>query len=253
VEYLIMKRRAFTLIELLVVISIIALLVAMLMPSLAKAKELARSALCLGRLRSIGVATHMYASGNRQLLPRSQMSASYSGTQPWEKSLMPWVGGNLSDVLDSNHNTAYLNSYINELYRCPSDPRPLATPDSTQASYKLSFGENGYFELNFNDPLVDDWPGKPATWHTVDQVPTPGTTVFYGELAITAVMNDHFMPYYWFSDQNANKEIDGLRHGDHANYVFVDGHAELKTMVQVWKWAPAVGDRIDQFNPSLAR
>ena len=54
------SQRAFTLIELLVVIAIIALLVAILMPSLARAKELARRSVCAGNLRNIFVSLHLF-------------------------------------------------------------------------------------------------------------------------------------------------------------------------------------------------
>lgn len=65
------RAGAFSLIELLVVISIIALLIALLVPSLSRARELARSTACLSNLRQIGQATAAYSNKNKDWLPIS--------------------------------------------------------------------------------------------------------------------------------------------------------------------------------------
>ena len=61
--------RAFTLIELLVVVAILALLVSILVPSLARARSIARRTICLTNLHGIGVAIHVYAAGNNGCIP----------------------------------------------------------------------------------------------------------------------------------------------------------------------------------------
>ena len=68
-----MLRRAFTLIELLVVIAIIALLVAILLPTLAAARDTARAALCLSNQRQIGVADVTYATDFSDYMPGSAL------------------------------------------------------------------------------------------------------------------------------------------------------------------------------------
>ena len=62
------ERRGFTLIELLVVIAIIGLLVAILLPSLGRAKEAAKTAVCSANLRNVGTGIAQYASDNQELL-----------------------------------------------------------------------------------------------------------------------------------------------------------------------------------------
>ena len=64
-----LRQNGFTLVELLVVISIIALLIAMLLPAVKRARESARAVACLSNLKQFGLAFRMYAADNKHLLP----------------------------------------------------------------------------------------------------------------------------------------------------------------------------------------
>ncbi len=121
--------RAFTLIELLVVIAIIAILAAMLLPALASAKAKAQRIQCTNNNRQLALATRMYSTDNRDLLPWPNWTDSRSG------NLVGWlyteVNGAPPDLLsvpyNSNPQLAYqtgaLWQYLktSAVYRCPTD------------------------------------------------------------------------------------------------------------------------------------
>ena len=87
------RQRGFTLIELLVVIAIIAILAAMLLPSLAKAKETAKRIACENNLRQLGIATRMYEDDSQGTLPPHVTSSR------WPDRLYEYYGRSIKSLL----------------------------------------------------------------------------------------------------------------------------------------------------------
>ncbi len=85
---IVIKKNGFTLIELLVVISIIALLVAILMPALSKAKEQARNAVCQSNMKTYGLAGSMYLFDNDGAFP-------YTGTTIFSETQWIEISSNI--------------------------------------------------------------------------------------------------------------------------------------------------------------
>src|SRR4051812_15158104 len=85
-------RNGFTLIELLVVIAIIAILAAMLLPSLAKAKQKAQGIQCLNNHRQLGMAWRMYAEDSNDVL--TYASTTDDATNP--KNQYAWSGAHMN-------------------------------------------------------------------------------------------------------------------------------------------------------------
>jgi prepilin-type N-terminal cleavage/methylation domain-containing protein/prepilin-type processing-associated H-X9-DG protein len=132
-------RKAFTLIELLVVIAIIGLLIAMLLPAIQAAREMARRSQCTNNLRQIGLALHNFESGRRHFPAGYQASMPYADgaadTSPgwgWATAILPLIEENavfkrinLTLPVGDSGSSPAVRSII-PLFRCPTDIIPDA-------------------------------------------------------------------------------------------------------------------------------
>ena len=106
------KTKGFTLIELLVVVAIIALLVSILLPSLARAREMSKRSVCMANLKGLGTAFSIYANDYRDAFPSAPHNTLYAGRNAapgWyrgcsSRGQRPWDGRKNVGSTDPNNN-----------------------------------------------------------------------------------------------------------------------------------------------------
>jgi len=141
-----MKRSAFTLVELLVVIAIIALLMAILLPALQRAREHAKRIHCMNNLKNLATAWYMYQDENDGRICNGHPGNSSATEWPWIRT--PRGPADPTDPTareKEGMRQGALFPYIKDIdiYRCPADARKRVPGKETFGSYSIAGGANG--------------------------------------------------------------------------------------------------------------
>lgn len=212
-----MKRRGFTMVEMLIVVAILALLAALLLPAIARARQGAYRATCQSNLRQLGLAFHQYTQDYDETYPIYYPPGLGPGAVP------TYAGGTAGDWPRASGQNwgAQLYPYTKnrQIYTCPADPTRSANPAWSAVSY-------GY---NHNIPFSA---GGSAPHNHVAEMNQTSRTVLAFE--IRRCLSD-------VSDPDDNKTYSGALGGSYGASLYTPINY---TYVLCWQCSGESGERV---------
>jgi prepilin-type N-terminal cleavage/methylation domain-containing protein/prepilin-type processing-associated H-X9-DG protein len=236
--------RGFTLIELLVVIAIIAILAALLLPALSRAKAQAKTTQCLNNMRQLQLCWQMYCDDNNDYLPPNGTQVTLGASS--------WIDGNAQVdttpvFIEAGLLYPYNKSYA--IYACPANQRrlpitspaeamwwhaPMGTLEPMPRTCSINLTLGGFSSSTVPGGTFSRNGATLTTLAKYNQINSPYPTVarmivFVDENEFS-IDDGCFAVYPASSGVNEWWNLAGSRHNGCCVFSFADGHAE------VWKW-----------------
>lgn len=214
----------FTLVELLVVIAVIAVLSSLLLPALGRSRRSAQRVKCVGNLRQLGLAAHLYWDENAGRCFRYGGAATNGGQLYWFGWIGPGPEGQRSFDLSQGAMYPYLQGRGVEV--CPAFNYLSAQLKLKASGTSYTYGYNLYLSASASEPAVN-----------ISRVSRPSNVALFADAAQVNTWQTPASPAHplleewYYIDRSTNQPNGHFRHLRRANVGFCDGHVGLERMV----------------------